>query len=356
VATFNESLVDASTEYTLDLNRVGNTVARQDILPLLLRLEEDLIGKLASSGVAGGAVDKVRSLLAWVKDAINEVYARMEGITGETLAGIAETESLFWKKAINGGVGIEILTSLPTVKQLEVLARKVLIAGAVNEEWWNRQARELRQRFEDQLRMGIALGETNDDIIRRVRGRRENGFKDGIMRVSRKDADALVRTGIQTVSNKVRTEIFDANKDIFKGYKQVSTLDTRTSPICIAYSGKRWDERFRPIGHKLPYNGGTPRHWRCRSFIVPIVKSWKELGINLDEAPMGTRSSMTGQVPADTTFNDFLKGRTKAEQDEILGKGVATLWRGGKIGLAQLVDSSGTRALTLGELRQKLVK
>jgi hypothetical protein len=50
---------------------------------------------------------------------------------------------------------------------------------------------------------------------------------------------------------------------------------------------------------------------------------------------------MDGQVPEDITFKDFLEKKSKAFQDEVLGKGKAQLWREGKITLQQLLDQSG---------------
>ena len=59
---------------------------------------------------------------------------------------------------------------------------------------------------------------------------------------------------------------------------------------------------------------------------------------------------MDGQVAADLTFADFLKGKPASFADEMLGKGRAELWRDGKITLSKLLDQKGN-PLTLAELR-----
>jgi hypothetical protein len=90
----------------------------------------------------------------------------------------------------------------------------------------------------------------------------------------------------------------------------------------------------------------------CRSTSIPVLKSWKELGIPLDEIPKTTRASMDGQVPAATTFETWLKKQTEERQNRVLGVGKADLWRAGKIGFRDLLDQSG-RPLTTEALRAK---
>jgi hypothetical protein len=86
---------------------------------------------------------------------------------------------------------------------------------------------------------------------------------------------------------------------------------------------------------------------------VGITKTYRELGVDIDEVPTGTRASDEGQIRADITFAEFLKGKPAAYVDDLLGPGRADLWRKGKITLQQLVDGSG-RELTLKELRGRL--
>jgi hypothetical protein len=77
---------------------------------------------------------------------------------------------------------------------------------------------------------------------------------------------------------------------------------------------------LQPVaGSSLPFNGGPPRHFNCRSRLRPVTKSFKELGVDAAEVPVSTRASMDGQVPADITFNQFLKKKPKSFQDALLG-------------------------------------
>jgi hypothetical protein len=90
--------------------------------------------------------------------------------------------------------------------------------------------------------------------------------------------------------------------------------------------------------------------------MIPVLKTGKELGINMDELPDGTRASMEGQV-TDKTFEDWLKRKTESDPtfaDRTLGKGRAELWRNNKITMDQMI--SGGQPLSLSELQAKYGK
>jgi SPP1 gp7 family putative phage head morphogenesis protein len=119
-------------------------------------------------------------------------------------------------------------------------------------------------------------------------------------------------------------------------------------------------ESFVPIKAKTLYNfsvkddesyiaKGFVVH-NCRSTTCPVVKSWRELGIDIDEAPAGTRASMNGQVPEKTTYNDWLKGQPAKVQDDILGPGRGKLFRDGTHSVSNFVDRKTGRHYTLKEL------
>lgn len=88
----------------------------------------------------------------------------------------------------------------------------------------------------------------------------------------------------------------------------------------------------------------------CRSTMRLLTKSWRELGFDIDEIPESTRASMDGQVKQGLTYEDWLKGKTPEEQDKVLGKGKADLWRRGVITFRDMLDQTG-RPMTLKQLQ-----
>lgn len=92
----------------------------------------------------------------------------------------------------------------------------------------------------------------------------------------------------------------------------------------------------------------------CRSGQVPVLKSHKELGIDLPDIEVNgrTRASMDGQVPKETSYADWLKNQSLARQTDVLGETRARLMRDGKLGMDAMYDSKG-RFLTISELKQR---
>lgn len=231
------------------------------------------------------------------------------------------------------------------------------IEGAKVMDWWKRQGTDLQRKFADSVALSMRNGETLMQATTRITGGTLNGVKvPAVMATTRPRAAALVATAMNNATNKARMETYRANSDTIKAVQQVSTLDNRTSDVCIAYAGLAWSlPDMKPIKHKLAFNGGPPRHFNCRSSLVPITKSFREMGIDLDEAKPGTRASMDGEVPADITFDAWLKGKGTNFQNGLLGPKRAQLWRDGKITLQDLVNKQGD-PLSVDELEALVAK
>jgi hypothetical protein len=151
------------------------------------------------------------------------------------------------------------------------------------------------------------------------------------------------------VAINARNESMKANEDLIAAKVSMATLDSHTSLLCAGYDKAEYNMQNEPInGNKKPYLE-IPRHFNCRSYWSYAIKSFKELGLNIDDFTPSTRASMDGQVPAATTFEQFLANKSEAWQDTYLGKGKAKLWRDGKITLSDMVSGTG-RELTLDEL------
>lgn len=241
---------------------------------------------------------------------------------------------------------------------IRALVSGTLVNGSKPSVWWNRQSIDFRNSFMDTIRTSMSNGESLTQGIARIVGGTVDGVQvPGVMKTTRGRAGALVATAQNAVANEAALRTFQENNDVIKQVTQVSTLDNRTSDICIAYSGQTWDvntlQPVKSLGSTLPFNGGPPRHFNCRSRLRPVTKSFRELGVDADEIPAGTRASMDGQVPADITFNQFLKKKSTTFQDNLLGPKRAQLWRDDKITLTQLVDMRGN-PMSLAQLEARI--
>jgi SPP1 gp7 family putative phage head morphogenesis protein len=341
----SEKLADATTTRQLNLLRYDASL-RKDVNRILEDVEAEIIAKLNSGKQwSEFALARLNEQLKSVRSEIGNYYSDIKNITVEGLQELAKNEAQWQVSAVNKAATVDLMTATPSAAQLVSIAKSSLIQGAINKDWWERQSQDLQFRFLTQIKTGVAQGETNQQLSKRIRS---------IMDISRRNAEALVRTSVQTIAAEARRETISQNQDVVKGIQQVSTLDGRTTDICMAYSGAAWDLNKKPIGEKnLPYNSGVPRHWQCRSFEIAVTKSFKELGLNIDEFPSTTRTSMDGEVAGDLSFDDWLKAKPKAFQEEMLGKGRAELFQSGKITLTDLVNGNG-RPLTLNELKKRI--
>ena len=89
----------------------------------------------------------------------------------------------------------------------------------------------------------------------------------------------------------------------------------------------------------------------CRCLYIPILKSWKEMGLEGEETPPGMRSSLDGAVPSTMTYEQWLSKQSKQTQDDIMGAERAKMFRSG-IALTDMVDRG--KVLTLKELGEKI--
>lgn len=302
---------------------------------------------------------RVEKLIEEAESVIQEHYRRMARTLRDELVQVADVSQEMTKAVVNDVLKVDLMSRNLNFDTLKVLARDTLIDGAPSKTWWAKQGVDLQDRFAREIRKGMASGESIYEMVRRIRGYTPRGkpYVPGVMDVTTREAEALVRTSVLTVSNAVRLETFKANQSVVRGIQWVSTLDSRTTLVCRALDGLTWDNELRPIGHDKSFPGPTA-HWGCRSTQIPLLKKWAdmiddpELARRLDalELDAGTRASIGGTVKQTTNYESWLRGRSKEEQLEILGKGRFDLWTSGKLPVSRMIDQSNNPR-TLKEIR-----
>ena len=334
---------------TRQVERLKNGTTRRAIDLLDGVLIPEVEGKLAariarikSRGYDRGpwTTKRYRAMLAELRDMLTRANrAARDGLRSE-LRGLAVDEARWLHGAITASLpeGISIGFVLPATSSLRAVA-----SGPIFDEtltgWFRGITRASFARSEKAISRGFLLGESTDDIVRRLMGRVRVGGRDGVLQATRNQVAMVARTGVTQISSRAREITFQENADVVHRVQWVSTLDSRTSEICASLDGQTFKvgEGIRP-----------PAHPHCRSTIVPVLPSWRDLGIK-DPSP-GTRASMDGQVPADQTFGDWFKNQSRARQNETFGPGKADLLRRG-MPVQKLVDPKTLRPLNLDELR-----
>ena len=357
--TVNETIQDQVIHHSATNIMRIEAGQRQGVLKMMKRLEKDLLKQLVELDPTepkntAHKMKRLQALLTQTKETIKTHNEAIKGTMEKELYDLAEMESAFTEGAFNAAVGAEVATVAISSNRLKALAGKSLVEGKFPKEWWDKQSAGLREKFSEEMRMGMNRGESLGELSKRLR--------DNVMPVSRRNADALVRTSAQTVIQEARRESYKEMTDLIKGYKYSATLDTRTSPYCRAADGAILNKDYS-VASGPSFVKPPPNHWNCRSSLVPITKSWSELESlykgtkkmdKIDKIPTKMRASMDGKVPVGTNYTDWLRGRPEAVQNDILGLPRAELFREGKIhDMGQLLDQSGS-PLTIKELKSRI--
>lgn len=364
MADIPQSIYDGFVAAGVDLNRVEAGL-RRDVLLLLLQMEKEVVNQLVNApNITSWRSSRLRDLAAAVRTIIINNGGKIAKDLDKKLSDLAIAQAQVAVNVLNTAIGVDVAKIGVSQDTLTAIAKNTLIQGAPSEEWWSAQQSKLLNNFVQQVRMGVTLGENNEQIVRRIRGTKALNYTDGIMEISRSHARTLVRTSVQSVANAAREEVYNRNSELFKGIQWVATLDMRTTQICRGLDGKMWTlPDYQPIGHGIPFPGRTA-HWNCRSTQVPVMKSFADLaGANanadfvaaLDNMPESTRSSLDGQVSESMDYDQWLKTQSAADQLKVLGPSKYRLWKEQKISMADMIDESG-RPMKVEELLQKYKK
>lgn len=349
--TVNERLRDLLVRHAVEGERYSRGLA-QDIVNLLNASDQELLDKLAARLAqikergfdTGPATTKRLKILIADLHAINsQVYTRLANRLEDELVELAKLEAEFQAGALKSSIPVSVQTAVPAPALLRTLVKTAPMEGALLKSWTDGMEQGRLRRIEAEIRKGLVAGEGTDDIVRRIKGTRANGYRDGVLQISRRSAQSIVRTATTHVSNVAAQATYAANERVVKGWAFLATLDSRTTITCAGLSGNVY-----PIGEgPMP-----PRHIRCRSCSMPVTKSFREMGFDSDDVTPAQRASMDGQVPGDITFDQWLKQKGDKTQDTVLGPTRAKLFRDGKLKLDDLIKDDGT-VLTLEQLRRK---
>jgi len=342
--TVNELVADRAIRHALYLERYKAGQVHEIIKILNTSTEPKLIGHIEKG--LRDVTERSPALKKLFKangELVKAEYVAMQIRLHKNLKDLSKAESAWQVKALQESVPIALDFVAPSAATLQALVDKQTVEGALLKDWFAKLGQDTAFRVNRAIRAGMVNGEGIEKIVRRIKGTRAAKYSDGILNASRHHLRSIVRTAVSNVSIAASEATYTDNQDVVKGVQIHATLDGRTCVVCGKEDGKTY-----PVGE-----GKRPSfHFRCRCRTAPVLRSWKELGIDLDEAPEGTRASMNGQVPASLKYPEWLKSQSKELQEEALGKARAALYRSGKINVSQFTNRQD-RILTLKELKAK---
>nr|DAE39878.1 MAG TPA: minor capsid protein [Caudoviricetes sp.] len=355
----NDLLLAESIRHQVDLQGYSGGVLSR-LLAVLnrsdARLRAELLAKLESMDATTFSMERLESLLTSVRSMSAATYQELGYELNKELSEFVAYEVSYQQQMLVQHLPIGVHVAAVSAEQVYAAALARPFQGVLLKNVWSDLDAAKMKRVRQTIAQGYVEGKTTDQIIRELYGTRAKGYADGFIERDRRDVEAVVRTAIGHTAGFAQDRVMEANADLIKAVQWSATLDLRTSSQCRIRDRKLYTpDTHKPIGHSIPWGAGPSRlHWRCRSGQVPVLKSFKELGIDIPEIEVGgkTRASMDGQLPADTSYADWIKKQSAARQDEVLGPTRARLLRDGKLGMADLYSARG-ELLTLDDLRKR---
>lgn len=247
--TANRKLLDLSLRRAVDIRRYTAKEVKE-ILSLLRAADRDFVDELRDRlDRLGSTTDFASRRYLAMLDEVRGLRASILGDIQKRTAGqleeLAVTEGLAELQALKKVIPIQVDFAAVPEPALKAIVRVEPFRGNKLEDWFDDLTGADQKRLRRSIQLGLVEGEGVPAIVKRVAGTRAADFKDGDLAVTRREAESIVRTGVNHVSNSAREEVWDANADIISGFRWVSTLDGRTTPICQARDGK-----FAPVGDK----------------------------------------------------------------------------------------------------------
>ena len=241
-----------------------------DLVSQIMRRLEQIKGRGYDSGP--WTTQRYKDLLDDVKTILRDAALQMRMDASAELRDLAKSEANWAHRMLTVAMPAELQIDIGAINLnavQAVVSRPIM--GAPLQDWFQGLAKAAQTQLTRQIGIGLAEGEPAAKIVSRVRR---------TLDVPRAHAATIVRTASNQVATQARQTTFEENGDIIKGVKWLSTLDTRTSPICRARDGQVYGLQDGPR---------PPAHPNCRSVVTPIVKSAAELGLRRREIAPGTR-------------------------------------------------------------------
>jgi SPP1 gp7 family putative phage head morphogenesis protein len=316
--------------------------------PFLREMDRALRDSLADASVTELERYRMEQLLSTVDTLMAGILNRFSKQLLLDLETYAAHEAKFSAAALDAASTFDAV--IPSITQIRaaVLSTPLGVKGPSRgallksfvEHWTQTEVRSVN----GAIRRGVFEGKTNQAIISELRGSHARNYQDGLLNVTARHAEAVVRTAVQHVATVAREESFAANADIIKAYQWLATLDKRTCPTCRSLDLRE----FPPDKGPRP-----PIHINDRCTMIPVLKDeFAYLTKGETRASKGAEGGQ--QVAGDLSYYDWLKEQPASFQDQAIGPARAKLLRDGGLSASRFAELNVDKyfaPLTLPEMK-----
>lgn len=292
-----------------------------------------------------------RAVLRQVTTEYQALFVQLE----KELGNFALHEAGYYHQQITGTPGMAEIIELKPGLVVGVDHKQVLeasldkpIQNLTLAGWFDKLPQDVTRSIINGVQQGVTQGRSSMQIISDLKA-------SGVMGNADRNLATIVHSAIAHVAADTREATAQANEDLIKERLWLSTLDNKTSPMCIVRDHCRYTlkQPIKPINPDDPPYGAGPGklHFRCRSIETWILKSWDDIAPG-GEFSKRTRASLDGQVPEKMNYREWLEQRASAAvQDEVLGIVRAEMLRNGKLKVGDFYDDG--KMISLSELYKR---
>ena len=257
MATANEKLQTATIDHGHDIIRYQNQVVYK-VIALLNRTDNDLFIQLTAAlqqlPVSQFTVERLDSLLASVRQINAAAYQKIRHELQTELADLVAYEQGYQAQLFQNTLPVAFEVAMVPVSQVVSSAMARPFQGRLLSEWMAGLEAEKAAKIRDAIRIGYVEGQTIQEMVQRIKGTKARQYQDGILEITRRNAETIVRTAVSHTANHTRQKFYEANDDLVKGWKFTATMDSRVTILCASLDGKVF-----PVGE----GPQPPRHHNC---------------------------------------------------------------------------------------------
>jgi len=229
--------------------------------------------------------------------------------------------------------------------QIGSMVQDEKLGGKYLDDWLWSAMREENGALKAEIASAQIRGVGYKELMGELGGRYDNMLS---AKGNKQNIETVTKSYIQSANAKAHEDIYEANKDIIDRVEWSAIMENGntttgrgTCPRCAALDGEQYKST-----KSAP---SCPLHPRCRCMLLPITKTWRELGIDVDEMDEihekwyirspGRKILSKGTI--DGNYADWWMTRSKSFQDNAIGPTRADLVRSKQIGFNDIVDKNG---------------
>lgn len=333
-------------ELTDQFNKLSNAqlLRLSELLADLTESERKALQGLnfSSKGKASRNIEEIKAILnEWFKSIDQDLSSEFE----KSAVSLAVYEASYTSNLIANSVAVVSGENI-----YKTIKKTPYAGGQLVDYLFKDIASSLRKKVEYVIRDGISQGQTNQQIIQRIKGKKSLDYKDGILKTTEYEIERQVRTARSHISTATYIDTYRALG--YEYVKVVATLDGRTCKYCASIDGDVYpiDDPTRPRFPVHPNNRttyvGCDKDGNIAGQRPFVMDERKVKDISKEE-----RKHLIGQMDANTSFKEFFEQSDEFFKRTWLGKSKYELYKKGEYSIDKFADPLNKRGYTLAELK-----